>query len=156
MCYGAGMMKFSADEDEVTGFHTGFVNLFNSIEEVFCSSPVISTSSILLISWRSRVITWQLNVQLLKWLSCQTSLLQHDKETCTVVIIIVIQPYVLCSYVLTLSCTNIVVLLCISLAVFSLMFFSIYKPTVEHVDLFPRIFVLCLGTCITPSCPQAS
>lgn len=37
---------FWADEDEVTGFHTGFVNLFNSSEEVSLSPPVIRASSV--------------------------------------------------------------------------------------------------------------
>lgn len=45
---------FGPDEDEVTGFHTGFVNLFNSSEEVPLSPPVISASSVSLVSWRSR------------------------------------------------------------------------------------------------------
>lgn len=55
-----GWFMFGADGDEVTGFHTGFVNLFNSSEEVSLSPPVISTSSVSLISWRSWVITGQL------------------------------------------------------------------------------------------------
>lgn len=37
---------FWADEDEVTGFHTGFVNLFNSSKEVSFSPPVIRASSV--------------------------------------------------------------------------------------------------------------
>lgn len=37
---------FWADEDEVTGFHTGFVNLFNSSKEVSLSPPVIRASSV--------------------------------------------------------------------------------------------------------------
>lgn len=65
---------FRADEDEVTGFHTGFVNLFNSSEEVSFSPPVISTSSVSLISWRSWVITRQLKVQLFKGLQLMTAL----------------------------------------------------------------------------------
>lgn len=47
---------FWADENEVTGFHTGFVNLFNSSKEVSFSPPVIRTSSVSLISRRSWVI----------------------------------------------------------------------------------------------------
>lgn len=65
---------FWEDEDEVTGFHTGFVNLFNSSKEVSFSPPVIRTSSVSLISQRSWVIRRQLKVQLLKWPQLMTVL----------------------------------------------------------------------------------
>lgn len=41
---------FWADEDEVTGFHTGFVNVFNSSKEVSLSPPVIRASSVFRLS----------------------------------------------------------------------------------------------------------
>lgn len=41
---------FWADEDEVTGFQTGFVNVFNSSKEVSLSPPVIRASSVFRLS----------------------------------------------------------------------------------------------------------
>lgn len=61
---------FWADEDEVTRFHTGFVNLFNSSKEVSLSPPVIRASSLFSpVSRRSGAITRQPKVlQLLQLL----------------------------------------------------------------------------------------